>query len=146
MFGLVPFSRNSLKRGDDFFNNFMNSFFDEDFLPQSFLNTSSFKLDLREDENNYVIEADIPGVNKDAINIEYENNYLTISAKRNDSIEENKDNYIRKERHYGEFKRAIYVDNIDESKISASFKNGVLNITLPKLDKDIANKRKIQIN
>lgn len=147
MFDLAPFHRNLLeKRGEDLFGSFINNFFNEDFLPQSFFNSSSFSLDVKEDENSYIIEADIPGVNKEAINIEYENNYLTISAKRDDSVEESKDNYIRKERHYGEFRRAVYIDNIDENKISASFKDGVLNITLPKLVKDNVNKRKIQIN
>ncbi|MDT8719278.1 Hsp20/alpha crystallin family protein [Clostridium sp. 19966] len=146
MFDLVPFRRNGLiKKGDDFFNNFLSNLFDEDFeSPTSFMG-NSFKVDMREDENKYVVEADLPGMNKDAINIEYANNYLVISAKREDSVEDKKDNYIRKERHYGEFKRAFYVDNIDESKIEASFKDGVLRVNLPKVEGYKKNTKRIDI-
>ncbi|OPJ58697.1 heat shock protein Hsp18 [Clostridium oryzae] len=147
MFDLVPFHKNSIgRRGDDFFSNFMNNFFDESFMPHNLWNSSTFNLDLKEDENDYVVEADIPGVNKEAIDVEYSNNYLTISAKRDDSTEQDKDNYIRKERHYGVFKRTIYVDNVDPNNVSASFKDGVLTITLPKLEKTSVTKRKIDIN
>lgn len=146
MFEMVPFRKNGLaKRGDDFFNNFFNNFFNDEFLAPANFMGNSFKVDLKETENSYVVEADLPGVSKDAINIEYENNYLTISAKREDNIEDKKDNYVRRERHYGEFRRSFYVDNIDEAKIDASFKDGVLKVNIPKLDKGIQRKRRIDI-
>ncbi|WML33143.1 Hsp20 family protein [Clostridium sp. OS1-26] len=79
---------------------------------------NSFRVDLKETENEYMVEADLPGINKEAIDVEYENNYLTISAKREETIE-NKDNnnYVRRERSYGEFKRRFYIDNVDKEKI-----------------------------
>lgn len=146
MFEMVPFRRNNLsKRGDDFFGNFFNNFFDDNFLmPANFMG-NSFKVDLKETENSYIVEADLPGVPKEAINIEYENNYLIISAKREDNVEDKRDNYVRRERHYGEFRRSFYVDNIDENKIDASFKDGVLMVTLPKTDKENPKKRRIDI-
>lgn len=147
MFEMVPFKRNNglRKRGDDFFNNFFGNFFDDDFLMPSTFMGNSFRVDLKETEDSYLIEADLPGIQKDAVNIEYENNYLVISAKREDNIEDKNDNYVRRERHYGEFRRAFYVDNIDESQIKASFKDGVLKIDLPKLNKEIQRKKRIDI-
>jgi HSP20 family protein len=147
MFNLVPFRKNNNieARRDlmsEFFDNFFNDdfFMNADYLPVK----NGFKVDIKEDENNYTIEADLPGVKKDSINITYENNYLSISTARQDEYEEKKDNFIRKERHYGEFKRSFYVDNIDDTKIKAEFKDGVLKIIVPKLEK-IPQSKKIEI-
>ena len=147
MFDLVPFKgRNNLrKRGDDFFNSFIETFFDNDFMPMNIVG-SSFKVDLVETQDSYKIEADLPGIQKEAINIDYNDNYLTISAKRDDTIEDKSENYVRRERHYGEFRRSFYVDNIDESRINAVFKDGVLKVTLPKQENSEPPKRKIDIN
>jgi HSP20 family protein len=146
MFEMVPFKRNGLSRkGDEFFNNFLGSFFNDEFLTPAAFMGSSFKVDLKETVEAYIVEADLPGISKEAINIDYEKNYLTISAKREDSVEDKKDNYVRRERHYGEFRRSFYVDNIDEAKIQASFKDGVLKVNLPKLDKEVQRRKRIDI-
>lgn len=145
MFEMMPFRRNNLSRGDEFLSPFFKNFFSDDFLTNFDNINGSFKVDLKETEENYQVEADLPGVNKEAIDIEYNKNYLTISAKRDDSIEDKKENYVRRERHYGEFKRSFYIDNVAEDKIEASFKGGVLKITLPKLDKGQEKRRKIDI-
>ncbi|MCM8709613.1 Hsp20/alpha crystallin family protein [Clostridium sp. SYSU_GA19001] len=147
MFEMIPFRRNNnLTRRDDFFSPFLKSFFDDDFF--SAINTiqGNFKVDLKETDENYLVEADLPGVKKEAIDIDFDNNYLTITAKRDDTIEDKKENYVRRERHYGEFKRSFYINNVDENKIDASFNDGVLKITLPKLNKGNDKKRKIDIH
>ncbi|HCW03488.1 MAG TPA: heat-shock protein [Clostridium sp.] len=147
MFEMIPFRRNGLSRrgGEDYFNNFFNSFFNNDFFSPAVFTGSSFKVDMKETEDSYIIEADLPGVPKEAISVEYENNYLTISAKREDTIEDKKDNYLRKERHYGQFKRSFYIDNIDEDQIKARFKDGVLEINLQKLNKGFEKRKRIDI-
>ncbi|MDF2883329.1 MAG: heat shock protein Hsp20 [Clostridiaceae bacterium] len=149
MFDLVPFRRNnnSLSRKGDYFDEFMNNFFGDDFLASvDFMGMSNgFRVDLKENENSYMVEADLPGVNKDSINVEYKNNYLAISTKREDNFEDKKDNYLRRERRYGEFKRCFYIDNVDEEKIEASFKDGVLKINLPKSQSGVIKSRKINI-
>lgn len=144
MFNLVPFRRNNnIAARRDLMSEFFDNFFNDDF----FMNNDSlqvrngFKVDVKEDGGNYVLEADLPGVKKDSINIAYENNYLTISTSKQDEYEEKRDNFIRKERSYGEFSRSFYVDNVDESKINAEFKDGVLKITMPKLENPPKNKR-----
>ena len=148
MFEVVPFekSNNSISKNGDYFNQLFGNFFNDDFLAPSNSIDNAFKVDLKENDNSYTIEADLPGVKKEAINIDYNNNYITISSNVDDTVEEKKDTYIRRERHCGEFKRSLYIDNIDADKIDASFSNGVLNVKLPKLTKDMVNKKKIAIH
>lgn len=147
MFDMVPFRRNnnSITKRGDYFNQLFDNFFDDDFFAPANYISNSFRVDLKETDDEYMIEADLPGINKDAIDISYENNYITISAKRNDSKEDKKDNYVRRERRYGEFKRSFYIDNVNENNINAEFKDGVLKVSLPKKDKDITSRRKIDI-
>ncbi|MBP2034017.1 HSP20 family protein [Clostridium algifaecis] len=148
MFDMVPFRKNNdLRRGDNF-ENFVDSFFNNDFFAPLNLKGfgTGFKADLKETDTAYLVEADLPGVNKDSIDINYDNNYLTISAKREDKTEEKSENLIRRERSYGEFRRSFYVDNVDKNAVSASFKNGVLKINLPKLQKGSKENTKIDIN
>jgi HSP20 family protein len=146
MFDMVPFRRNNkIESRGDVFENLLDSFFNDDFFLPSAYNAGSFRVDLKEDENSYLLDADMPGMNKENININLQNNYLTISAKREDVIEENKNNYVRRERSYGEFKRSFYFDNIDEENIKASFKDGVLHLELPKKDLAKNETKKIDI-
>ena len=147
MFNMVPFRKNNemLKRGD-VFDNLLDEFFSDSFFTPMNVNGfgNGFKVDLKETDSSYMIEADLPGIKKEDITVEYNNNYLTICAKRENSVDNAKDNYVRRERSYGEFKRSFYVDNINEENIEAKFDNGVLNLTLPKTQK--SDGRKIDIN
>ena len=94
----------------------------------------SFRTDITETKNAYLVEAELPGFAKEDITIDVNSNQLTIRAKR-EQLEETKDKYdkiIRKERHYGEFLRQFYVDNIKEDDIKAKLEDGVLKIEIPK--------------
>ncbi|MFU7516017.1 heat shock protein Hsp18 [Clostridium sp. HCS.1] len=146
MFDIVPWRKNNsiTKKGDEF-ENMVNSFFNDDFFNSFSLMKNNFSVDLKEDDNNYIIEADLPGVDKKDIDISYKNGYLNISAKRENNLEEKKDNYVRQERSYGEFKRSFYIDNVEEDKIDANFDNGVLKVNLPKLNKEIHETKKIEV-
>lgn len=142
MFEMMPFRKGNrnLSKGD-YFNQMFNDFFDDDFMsPMNFWH-DSFRVDMKETEDAYSIEADLPGMKKDDIEIVYDNNYLTISAKQDESVENKTDKYVRRERRHGELKRSFYIDNVDESKIDASFKDGVLKLVLPKLVKGKQKKR-----
>ena len=145
MFGIIPFNthNNSNNKGGSL-DNFFGDFFDDSFL--SPMNMSKFNSDVRETENEYLISAELPGVDKKDIKLDYKNNYLVISAKRNEEHDDKKDNYIRKERSYGEFSRSFYFDNVSEDKINAKFENGVLKITLPKAEKDKEKVTNIKID
>lgn len=130
MFGLVPFKTHGVKGSEDAFENFLDGFFNDDF------NTKfKFKADIKEATDKYELEAELPGVKKEDIYLEYNDGYLVVGGKREDVSEEKKDNYIKKERHYGEFSRNFRLDNVNEKEISAKFENGVLHVTLPKIEK-----------
>jgi HSP20 family protein len=137
MFSLVPFRMNALDR------NLWDDFFGEDLMPSKF---GSFKTDITENEKEYVIEADLPGFNKEAIQLEMVENRLTISAEKDDGIEEKRDNYIRKERYMGEVSRSFIVADVAEDEIKAEFKDGVLRVVLPKKEPAPNRVRKIELN
>lgn len=102
-------------------------------------------VDIREEENQFVIQADIPGVDPRDIEITTEKNMLTISGKR-DSIEQTESsNYKRIERKSGSFTRRFTLpDAVDENKITASGKHGVLEVIIPKSQQP--SPRKISVN
>lgn len=142
---MVPFGRNYLDGREDFFPSLFRNLFDNELISAMERMQGNFKVDLKEAEDSYLVEADLPGVNKENIDIDYYDNYLIINAKRDESIEDKRENYVRRERHYGEFRRRLYMDNVDEENIEASFKDGVLKIILPKLAKGDERRRRIQI-
>ena len=82
----------------------------------------------------------LPGIKKEDITLNYANNYLSISAVRNETFEDKKDNYVRKERNYGQFKRNFYIDNVDAANVDAAFNDGILKITLPKKEQGSTSK------
>ena len=89
------------------------------------------KTDIYVHEDKYIIEIDLPGIDKKDIKIDYENGYLTISMSKK-SLKEDINNYIRRERFYGEIKRSFYIGIKKESDIKAIYKDGILEITFPK--------------
>lgn len=131
---------------DKIFQTFTDAFNRTDF-PILRSNLNHFSTDIIEKDNAYHIQAELPGFNKEDITIEVEDHHLIIKAKREESIEEknDKDFYIRRERHYGSFVRQFYLDNVDKDKIQAKLENGVLHIVLPKLQIDNPNRKRIEI-
>lgn len=137
MFDLRPFNR----KREDLFERFAKTFdevFDQNLFPTLDGNLKSLRTDIQEGKDAYLVQADLPGFSKEDIEIEVENNQLTIRAKREDNKETTDENnkVIRKERHFGEFVRSFYVDNIDQDRVEAKLEDGVLNITLPKVKPD----------
>ena len=113
-----------------------NFFFDDDF--DGFLapniKRNDMKCDIYEEGNDYHIVMDTPGYNKEDINIEVKDGYLTIKAsKTNEENDENK-KYIRRERVYSEIQRSFALSDVDVENIDAKFDNGSLHVTIPKLE------------
>lgn len=146
MFNIVPLGKNNLIKRERELTPIFENFFEDNFFPAVNYMHNNFKVDLRETEKEYLLEAELPGIKKENINLEYENNYLLISAVRNEDKENQQNNYVRRERYYGEFKRSFYIDNIDEEKIDACFNDGVLVIVMPKITQGKDKKKKIDIN
>ena len=95
------------------------------------------KTDVRETDNSYELDIDLPGFKKDEITVQLDNGYLNISAAKGlDKDEEKKDGkYIRRERYAGAMSRTFYVgDNLTQQDIKAKFENGILKISVPKKD------------
>ena len=106
------------------------------------------KTDVHENETDYEMDMDLPGFKKDQIKINLENGYLTIEAsKEHDSEKKKHGKVIRQERYEGSMQRSFYVgENITEDEIKASFKHGVLNLTVPKEEKEkLPEKKQILI-
>jgi HSP20 family protein len=83
-------------------------------------------------DNNLIVRADLPGLTKDDIDIQIEDDVLVISGERSDETRDERDDFYRSERTYGRFFRAIQLpDGVDTDKIDATFKDGVLEVTIP---------------
>lgn len=118
---------------DDIFNDFIAS-----------TKVNGMECDIYEKDGDYHIEMDIPGFDKNDINIECKNGYLTITAEKHEEVNEDDKNYIRRERRTGKYERSFYLGEIETDNIEAEFKDGLLKILVPKRDK-IDNKKTIQI-
>ena len=107
---------------------------EKNFFSSAINGSAQFRCDISEKENHYLLEAELPGFDKDDIHIELNGDVLTVSAshatEENQSDENGK--YIRRERRYGSFSRRFDVTGIDTNAIEADYKNGILNVTLPK--------------
>ena len=106
------------------------------------------KTDIKEHKDNYSILIDLPGYNKEDIKISVDDGYLTISATMSKNEEEKENGkFVRRERYFGECSRSFYVgDNVLVDDIKASFKNGTLNLSIPKKEqKQITEKKYVQI-
>jgi HSP20 family protein len=125
---------------------FFNNSFDDAFDFPAIHNNNFMKADITKKDGDYLFEIDIPGFNKEDINIDYNKGYLTVKVKKEENNDEgNNKEYIRRERFYGEYERSFYVGDIDDSKINATYENGILNITVPMESEKEKNKRTIEI-
>lgn len=106
------------------------------------------RTDIKEKDDKYLIDIDLHGYDKENIKIDVEDGYLTIHANVNTENEEKEGKFVRKERYMGSCSRSFYVGTEVESEdIKASFKNGILQIEVPKKDdkKELHNKKYIEI-
>ena len=115
--------------GRDLFSNSMNRYF-------------APKVDIRESENAYTMEVDLPGLSEKDIDISIKERVLSLSCKKDTTDEKKEGNYLVKERGSFEFKRSFnFSDNIDGDRITAVFENGVLEVNIPKKEE----KKPVQI-
>ncbi|MDD7116996.1 MAG: Hsp20/alpha crystallin family protein [Flintibacter sp.] len=94
------------------------------------------KTDLKDVNDHYEVAVDLPGFQKDEVNVELENGYLTISAAKGLDKDQKDDegHYIRQERYSGSCSRSFYVGDIQPEDIHAKYEDGILKLTLPKAD------------
>lgn len=137
---MIPRKRNEFDLFDDMFG---DPFFERK-------ESKLMRTDIKEKGNNYIIEVDLPGYEKENIDLEIEDGYLKVTAKATKNIDESdeEEKYIHQERFYGECSRSFYVGKeIKEDDVKASFKNGILTLIVPKeQQKQLEEKKKIQID
>jgi HSP20 family protein len=104
-------------------------------------------IDVAEEKDNYVVKAELPGLSKDDVSVTLEDNYLTIRGEKKPESEDKGANYHHKERTYGSFSRTIGLPTtVDAQKISAQFKDGVLQVTLPKSEAAKPKQIEVKVN
>lgn len=123
--------RNNDRRDYDFFDEAMH-----DFFPMIFGSGHStqryMRTDIKERDDGYTLEVELPGVDKKDIVIDLKEGYLNVSVSKSDNSDNGKkDNYIHRERSFS-CSRSYYVGDIDKSEIKAKYDNGILNISIPK--------------
>ena len=140
MFDLMPFDR----REGNLFHYLDN--LEKNLWGDLSADVSSFRTDVLDKGDKFVLEAELPGFQKEDIDIHVEGNTLTISAQHKEESEEKKDGkFVRRERKYGSFTRSFDISDIDQAKINASYDNGILSVELPKQVEVVPAPTKINI-
>lgn len=111
----------------DFFEDFSRNFFND-------FKSNLIKTDIHETDNEYLVEAELPGIPKENIQVTYEDGVLTISGQQQiDTVDEDKKGkLIRSERSSTSLRRQYLLENVKEDEIKASYSDGILKVTLPK--------------
>ena len=105
------------------------------------------RVDVYETKDSYIVSADLPGIKKEDIEIDLKDKTLSVRGEKKYEAKSDKDNYVRVERQYGKFLRRFSLsDNVDTAKIKAIYKDGVLEIKIPKREEAAAKPVKVEIN
>ena len=137
MFNIIPYRAQRPAQCRDFFDPFNDGFF-RPFFEGGFNGMlraqNPMRVDVREEDDRYVLEADIPGVKKENLRVEANNGVLTIGVSYDTAEESEKENgsYVFRERRTVSFSRSFNIDGIREDGIAARFQDGVLTLDLPK--------------
>lgn len=141
MFSIIPYRTNhnmTRRENRGYFEDFANDFFRPFFADNFGMMTAQrpMKVDVRDEGDHFVLEADMPGMKKDDLKVEVNDGLLTISAEYSENSEQKNDDtkYVYRERRCGSMSRSFNVEGIREADITASFKDGVLRLELPKCE------------
>ena len=136
--------KNFLTRRNEGNNGFMDIWNDpfEDFFKPFFyggIAKADMRTDVKETENGYEMQVDLPGFDKKDITVSFRHGYLTVNAKKQDK-EEDKHNYVRRERNYSCSRSYFVGENIKEEDVKAKYENGILTLCVPKESKELPSK------
>jgi HSP20 family protein len=145
--GLPAWEREFEKLFEDFWRRPFGSLLNlERFMPAEF-RMPSVALDVYEEKDDVVVKADMPGLKKEEIEVNLSGNTLTITGERKKSEEVKEKSYYRSERSYGMFRRSVELPaDVQADKVTASFKDGVLEIRLPKSEEAKKKERVIKVD
>ena len=126
---LVRYNPNPLSLLDNF-----TSWFDDFFPAPTFGGSSIPAVDVRENDAEYLMEVELPGLTEKDVEVKLENTLLTISSAKDEKKEEKKNGYVLRERRSARFSRSFVLpEGVDREKIAAEFKNGILKLSFPKV-------------
>ena len=145
MFTMVPYRRYLSKPTNTLDSVFADPFFRSFFSGMDSSLSSGFRVDIREKDDSFQIEAELPGLTEDQINLVVDEGMLTIKADYQSENSQEESGRIYTERRSGHVERSFNLDNIDTENIQASYKNGILYVTLPKEKPEEKVLRKIPI-
>lgn len=127
------------------FNSFVDRFFDDEFFGGKSVKSFSPQVDIAETEKEFELQFHIPGMKKEDINIDINDDRLNVSGERKMENEKKEKNFHSVESFYGKFDRSFYLpDNANVEKVEATYKDGILNIVVPK-DAKKEKKRTISV-
>lgn len=138
MFNMMPYRANqniTRRENRGYFEDFANDFFRPFFGDFGMMTEQRpMRVDVRDEGDRFVLEADVPGMKKDDLTVEVNDGVLTITANYDEHSEQKNEEtkYVYRERRCGSMRRAFNVEGIQEEGITAAFKDGVLTLTLPK--------------
>ncbi len=138
---------NFIKSVNDEISSILNRHFDDIYSDYDRdMDKLSMPVELTDKKDEYDIRAELPGVKKEDLDIDLNENYLTIRAKKVEEHKENENDYKKSEFKYGEFSRSIYLpQDVDFEKIDAKLEHGILKIKAPKLEKEKDAVKKITV-
>ena len=141
MFDLIPFGRNE-RNLFNYLDNVERSFWDG-----SISNMAQFRCDVQDKGDSYLLEAELPGFEREDIGIDLDGTTLVITARHSsESGEKDKDgNYLRRERKFGSFSRSFNIKSIDTDAITAEDNDGVLTLTMPEKTPEVPAARRLEI-
>ncbi|WP_366933444.1 Hsp20/alpha crystallin family protein [Pseudoramibacter sp.] len=137
--------------GENLFDSLFDNAFDRKFFGDGTASRANvMKTDVKENDNAYTVDVELPGYKKDDVSVRFENGTLTVTATKKDNKDEKDDKgqYVRRERYSGSCSRSFYVgEDIKKDDISAKMTDGVLTLTIPKKGKEeIEASKLIQID
>ena len=141
---------NEIQRRGNLFDNLMNmrDWMNDDLFSDLTPAADHMKTDVAEDDKAYQVKIDMPGFDKKDIHINYANNILSVTGHRDTFSDESdkKGNILHSERRYGQMSRQYRLPDVDRSKVSAHYENGVLTLDLPKMQASDENDSRIDID
>lgn len=139
MNALIKRNNSDLDYFDDLFEGVFNTPFNRSL-------NHCMRTDIKESDNSYTLDIDVPGFGKEDIKISLENGYLTVEARKDETKEGKESHFLRRERYFGSAARTFFVgEDIAQEDVKASYDKGILTLTIPKQGTSVKEKKFIAI-
>lgn len=145
--GLMGWESDMEAMMDDFFSRRVRPWWPERWLRSHEMDMKAPRVDLFEEKDEIVVKAELPGIEKDDVEVKLTDHTLIIKGEKKKAEEVKEQNYYRSERSYGSFLRTLDLPKeVRPDKVKAAFKNGILEVRMPKTDEAKAKEVKVQVD